>query len=107
MICLICVHRCHQGHKVIPIGYQISECACSSSLNTCNAIKPLEMPNHVKNANIKAISLIYPTDDEINNLCKVYINNLVTETKCLHIDRKRNLYNSIERSNLHYIGNIK
>lgn len=78
MICLICVHRCHTGHKVIPLGYQISECTCSSALNTCNAIKSLDMPNHIKHTNIKPISLIYPSDDEINNLCQVYNLNPVS-----------------------------
>jgi hypothetical protein len=88
MICLICVHRCHAGHKVTPLGYQISECTCSSTLNQCNAIKSLEMPNHIKHANFKPTALIYPTDDEINNLCKVIFINIVSQTKCIHIDRE-------------------
>ncbi len=78
MICLICVHRCHPGHKVTPLGYTITECCCSSSMNSCNAVKSLEMPNYIKHANIKPISLKYPTDDEINNLCKVTIFNIVS-----------------------------
>jgi hypothetical protein len=78
MICLICLHRCHPGHKVIPLGYQISECTCSSTLNKCNAIKSLEIPNHIKHANFKSVTLIYPIDDEINNLCKVIPSNKVS-----------------------------
>ena len=85
IICIICVHRCHSGHKVAPIGYQIIECTCSSSINNCNSIKPLDIPNHVKNYQIKPITIHYPSDDELNNLCKVYFFKKVTKIECLHI----------------------
>lgn len=62
------------------------ECCCSSSINTCNAIKPLDIPNHVKNCQIKGTTIHYPSDDELNNLCKVLKFKIVSKTKCIYFN---------------------
>jgi hypothetical protein len=75
-ICLICVHRCHNGHKVVPTGYQFLECRCENSLHVCQATQALTVPNHVKYANLKEAQTIpYPSEYELNGHCKVYQNN--------------------------------
>jgi hypothetical protein len=89
-ICLICAHRCHNGHKVTPIGYQILDCRCNNSLNICKAQESLGIPSHVKNFNIKDLqSISYPNEYELIN-CKVYHSNqfLLTSLDLLSIQAK-------------------
>lgn len=75
-ICLVCVHRCHVGHKVIPNGYAFFDCKCSVGSFVCNATKCLEIPFHIKNYNFTPLTMIYPENDELKNICKVKLINL-------------------------------
>jgi hypothetical protein len=88
-ICLMCAHRCHNGHKVTPIGYQILDCRCNNSINVCKAKDSLVMPNHVKNINLSNTNISYPNEYELMH-CKVYQSNqfLLTSLDLLSIQAK-------------------
>ena len=48
-VCLVCAHRCHNNHLLIPIGFDVIQCQCCNILNNkCNAMMPLALPNHIK-----------------------------------------------------------
>jgi hypothetical protein len=71
IICLICVHRCHSGHKLVPTGFTTRGCMCNS-LNLCGANKHLEMPAHIKNfKEMSKNNIYYPSEEELNHLCTV------------------------------------
>ncbi len=46
-VCIICAHRCHQGHVLQPLGVQEFACNCAS-VGACNAVVPLPLPLHIK-----------------------------------------------------------
>lgn len=55
-VCLICAHRCHQGHSIQPLGMEVISCNCSFSGNCCSK-NPLPLPSHIKLKNIKTLPL--------------------------------------------------
>jgi len=47
-ICIICAHRCHQGHNLMPMGYCPEfQCNCSET-KMCSANSSLPLPMHIK-----------------------------------------------------------
>eukprot|EP01022_Parablepharisma_sp_SALTPOND_P017455 TRINITY_DN278_c0_g1_i1.p1 TRINITY_DN278_c0_g1~~TRINITY_DN278_c0_g1_i1.p1 ORF type:complete len:480 (+),score=32.61 TRINITY_DN278_c0_g1_i1:1861-3300(+) len=47
-VCIICAHRCHQGHQLSPLGIVPDfECLCEMT-GVCSAMLPLPMPMHVR-----------------------------------------------------------
>jgi hypothetical protein len=51
-VCVVCAHRCHSGHFLIPLGYDITSCECFTIKgHTCNSSMALKKPNHVRLCN--------------------------------------------------------
>ncbi len=89
-ICLICVHRCHINHDVLPRGYSILDCQCGDEEFTnldnmennqiqtqkikCNSVKSLDLPIHIKSFNfLDSNSMSYPSEEDLQGLIKVII----------------------------------
>jgi hypothetical protein len=49
-ICLVCAHRCHQGHGIISLGYCNFICECIQT-GECMANKSLDIPFHIRKLN--------------------------------------------------------
>ena len=45
-ICLVCAHRCHEGHELIPLGSEVSTCECHT-LCRCKSNEQLNLPTHI------------------------------------------------------------
>lgn len=51
-VCLVCAHRCHQGHGIISLGYCDFICECNQT-GECSAYNSLDIPLHIRKINSK------------------------------------------------------
>ena len=45
LVCIVCAHRCHSGHFLTPLGFDVFSCNCSSK---CRASRSLPLPQHIR-----------------------------------------------------------
>ena len=51
-VCLVCAHRCHSSHYLVPLGFDILQCECSFiSGHSCNSLNALRKPAHLRLSN--------------------------------------------------------
>mmetsp|Transcript_180 Transcript_180/g.194 ORF Transcript_180/g.194 Transcript_180/m.194 type:complete len:188 (+) Transcript_180:1210-1773(+) len=52
VVCMVCAHRCHYGHFLVPLGYDLIQCECASQSkrdpsHNCKSLVQLKRPSHL------------------------------------------------------------